>query len=109
MSNQLLLVGSIPLETVEEVIRTFGAPLGRYLATMPDGEVGDRRWWVLRLHYQVFNGHPHLETLRRPAPDDGVERLVPRDRKDGWQFKVKEGVSEVRFGDPGWRLGFTKD
>lgn len=44
-----------------------------------------------------------------PAPDDGVERLVPRDRSDSWQFKVKSGVETVRFGHPGWRLGFTRD
>ena len=38
MGNQLLLVGSIPLDTVEEVMRSFGGPLGRYLPAMPDGE-----------------------------------------------------------------------
>jgi hypothetical protein len=109
MAKPLLLVGSIPLETAEDVMRTFGTPLGPYLATLPDGEVGDRQWWVLRLSFQVFNGHPELDTLKRPAPDNGVERLVPRDRSDMWQFRVKDGVEHVRFGDPGWRLGFTKD
>ena len=109
MSNELLLVGSIPLRNVEEVFRTFGAPLGPYLPAMPDGEVGERRWWVIRIAYQVFNGHPELETLRRPKPDDGVERLVPRDRSDSWQFKVKDGVDAVRFGHPGLRLGFASD
>ena len=94
MSNELLLVGSVPLDTVEEVICTFGGPLGPYLGAMPDGEVGERRWWVIRLSYQVFNGHPELELLRRPKPDDGVERLVPRDRSDSWQFKVKDGVEK---------------
>ena len=51
MGNQLLLVGSIPLDTVEEVMRTFGAPLGQYLPAMPDGEVGERRSWVNRFSY----------------------------------------------------------
>ncbi len=109
MSNELLLVGSIPLPKVEDVFRTFGGPLGPYLPAMPDGEVGERRWWVIRIAYQVFNGHPELETLRRPKPDDGVERLVPRDRADSWQFKVKDGVDAVRFGHPGLRLGFASD
>ena len=89
MSNELLLVGSIPLRNAEEVFRTFGGPLGPYLDAMPDGEIGERRWWVIRIAYQVFNGHPELEMLRRPKPDDGVERLVPRDRSDSWQFKVR--------------------
>jgi hypothetical protein len=109
MADDLLLVGSIPLRSVEEVFRTFGGPLGPYLEAMPDGEVGERRWWVLRLSYQVFNGHPELDVLRRPAPDDGVERLVPRNRSETWQFKVKDGVDSVRFGHPGWRLGFASD
>jgi hypothetical protein len=25
------------------------------------------------------------------------------------QFRVRPGVAQVRFGDPGWRLGYTKD
>jgi hypothetical protein len=29
--------------------------------------------------------------------------------QDMWSFKVKDGVSEVRFGDPGWRLGYARD
>lgn len=109
MVGDLLLVGSIPLDTAEQVIRMFGPPLGPFLQSIPDGEVGDRRWWVLRLSWQVFLGHPSLELIKRPAPDDGVERLVPRDRTDVFAFRVKPGVDIVRFGDPGWRLGFTRD
>ena len=40
MGNDLLLVGSVPLDSVEEVMRTFGGALGRYLPAVPDGEVG---------------------------------------------------------------------
>ena len=35
MSGELLLVGSIPLDTPQEVFQTFGAPLGRYLFACP--------------------------------------------------------------------------
>ena len=93
MGNQLLLVGSIPLDTVEEVMRTFGAPLGRYLPAMPDGEVGERRSWVNRFSYLLFNGHPDLETLRRPPKIDGVEQLLPTKRSESWQFRVRPGVA----------------
>ena len=91
MGNSLLLVGSVPLDTVEEVMRTFGGALAPYLPALPDGEVGERRSWVNRLGYQIFNGHLDLETIRRPKPVDGVEQLLPRGRDDSWQFKVQAG------------------
>ena len=76
MSGELLLVGSIPLDTPEDVFRTFGKPLGKYLFAMPDGEVGPRRHWISRVHYQVLAAHPELEVVQHPAPDEnGVERI----------------------------------
>jgi hypothetical protein len=108
MAGELLLVGSIPLDTVEQVFRKVGGPLGPYLFYMPDGEVGDRRYWIDGIAYRVLNGHPELETLRRPAPDEnGVECWRPRGIHDQFQFRVRPGVERVRFGDPGWRLGYT--
>jgi len=110
MGNELLLVGSIPLDTPQEVFEAFGAPLGKYLFAMPDGEVGPRRHWISRVHYQVLAGHPELEIVQRPAPDEqGVERQFPRNAADAWWFRVKDGVKQVRFGDPGWRLGYARD
>jgi hypothetical protein len=109
MGQTLLLVGSVPLKTVEDVMRTFGGTLGPHLAAIPDGEVGERRSWVLRLSYQVFNGHIDLETMQRPQRVNGIEQLMPRSRDDVWQFRVKDGVERVRFGNPGYRLGYAKD
>jgi hypothetical protein len=109
MPGKLLLVGSAALDTAKEVLETFGATLGPHLSAVPDGEVGSRRHWISRVHYQVFAGHAELEIVRRPRPDNGVERLGPRDSSDSWQFKVKDGVDRVRFGDPGWRLGYARD
>jgi hypothetical protein len=42
MGQELPLVGGVPLKTVEDVVRTLGETLGRYLLAMPDGEVIDR-------------------------------------------------------------------
>jgi hypothetical protein len=110
VSGELLLVGSIPFDTPEEVFQSFGASLGKYLVAMPDGEVGPRRHWISRVHYQVLAGHPELEVVQHPAPDDnGVERQHPRNAADAWWFKVRDGVKQVRFGDPGWRLGYARD
>ncbi len=108
MGQDLLLIGSVPLKSAEEVMSTFGAALAHYLPAMPDGETGERRSWVNRLSYQVFNGHIDLETIHRPQRVNGVEQLLPRGRDDTWQFKVRDGVSTVRFGNPGFRLGYAK-
>lgn len=107
--SKLLLVGSVPFETPQQVFEKFGQPLARYLDAIPDGEVGPRRYWVSGVHYRVFALHPDLEILRRPRRDKGVERLVPHDQTDTWQFKVKQDVKEIAFGDTGWRLGFALD
>jgi hypothetical protein len=109
MQQDVLLVGSIPLDTAEKVFRDFGGPLGLALKTMPDGEVGPRRHWISRIHYQVLAGHPELETVRYPAPENGVERRHPRNAGDSYLFKVKDGVDRVRFGDAGWRIGYARD
>jgi hypothetical protein len=105
----LMLVGSVPFDTAEEVFRVFGGALGPYLATMPDGEVGDRRRWITRLHYQVFNGHPDLEVVRRPSREPGREQLLPHGEADAWQFRVRPGVERIAFDAAGWRLGYAKD
>ena len=93
--------------------RSFSPSVRRWeiiLFAMPDGEVGPRRHWISRVHYQVLAAHPELEVVQRPAPDEnGVERQHPRNAADAWWFKVKDGVNHVRFGDPGWRLGYARD
>jgi len=109
VSSHVLLVGSIALDTVEQVFREFGRPLGSALKAMPDGEVGPRKHWISRIHYEVLAGHPELETVRYPAPENGVERRNPRNASDSYLFKVKDGIEHVRFGDPGWRVGYARD
>ena len=109
MGDKLLLVGSIPYDTAEEAMRAFGGPLGAYLPALPDGETGERRSWVNRFCYLIFNGHPDLETISRPPKVEGVEGLLPRTRAETWKFRVKPGVDSVRFGLPGLRLGYARD
>jgi hypothetical protein len=87
VSGETLLVGSIPLDTVGDVFQTFGAKLGPSLTAMPDGEVGPRKHWISRIHFQVLAGHYQLEAVRHPQPENGVERLYPRNAGDSWLFK----------------------
>ena len=109
MAKDLMLVGSVPYDTAGEVFQTFGTRLGNHLAAVPDGEIGPRKHWISKVHYQVMAAHPEFEVLRHPAPENGVERQNPRDATDSWLFRVKDGVERVRFGDRGWRLGYARD
>jgi hypothetical protein len=109
MQKDLLMLGSVPFETPEEVFKTCGGALGKHMPCMPDGETDERIWWVNMLAYRVYHGHPDIDTLIRPAKIDGVERWRPATLAEVWKFKVKDGVEDVKFGDPGWRLGYAKD
>lgn len=109
MKKDLMMVGSVPLETAEDVFKTCGPTLGKHLPFIPDGEIDERIWWVNMLAYRVFHGHPEIDTVMRPPPENGVEKWRPKDRTELWQFKVKDGVKQVHFGEPGWRLNYTKD
>ena len=109
-SKDLLFLGSIPLDTAEDVFRWIGGSgLAPHAPAAPDGEVGDRSYWIVGLAYRVFNGHPDIETVKFPERIDGVENWKPKDMRDMWSFKVKDGVKAVRFGDPGRRLGYARD
>ncbi len=109
IDKPLMLVGSIPLETVEEVFRACAGAIGTDLFCIPDGEVGDRLWWTNYQCYRVFLGHPDFECVHRPGPVNGVENWRPRNYDDQWRFRVKPGLKAVHFGDPGWRLGYAKE
>ena len=109
MSADLLLVGSVPYDTAPEVFAKFGRPLAAHLKALPDGEVGPRTHWISRIHYQVFALHPDLEIIQRPPLDNGADRLNPHNTRESWRFKVRDGVTKIRFGDPGWRLGYARD
>lgn len=109
MADDLLLVGSIPHDSNFDAMNMFGGPLGANLVALPDGEVGWRRFWITRVHFQVVALHPDIEILQRPRRDNGVERIYPHDATDSWNFKVRDGVERIVFGHPGWRLGYYQD
>jgi hypothetical protein len=99
MSSKVHLVGSVPLDDPEDVLRTCGQRVGGLVAGLPDGEVGDRIVWINFQALRVFYMHPQLESVTRPQPVDGQEQWIPKGLEDHWSFKIKDGVEEVRFDD----------
>src|ERR1041385_7892355 len=88
------LVGSIGLDTVEEVFSTVGALLGRLLPRIPDGDPGPRRLWV-SFQYPLLRSSPFL----RPDPSGALRKT------SGFPLLcLAEGAapSEVRFGELGY-------
>jgi hypothetical protein len=94
-ANDVLLVGSVPLDSAREVFQTCATALGSHLKALPDGEVGARKSWIQCQAKLVFDGHPALETLTRPKSLDGLAG----DYNDNWSFRLKPGVSAVDFED----------
>lgn len=88
------LVGSIGLDSVEEILRTAGMTLGRRLVRVPDGEVGPRRLW-LSFQYPLLRSSPYL----RPDPG-GAVRATSKFPKLCLVEGVKE--EEIRFGELGY-------
>ena len=70
--DKVHLVGSIGLDSVEDVFRTVGRKLGRRLKRIPDGEPGPRRLWV-SFQYPVLRASPYL----RPDPSGEVLTVKP--------------------------------
>jgi hypothetical protein len=88
------LVGSIGLDTVEEVFRSVGKELGPYLQRVPDGEVGGRRQWI-SWQYPLLLSSPYL----RHDPSGAV-----RPTNKFPLLTLAEGVvaADVRFGELGY-------
>jgi hypothetical protein len=63
------LVGSIGIDTVEEVFSTVGRLLGRRLRRVPDGEPGGRRLWA-GWQYPLLRANPYL----RADPSGAVRK-----------------------------------
>jgi hypothetical protein len=94
LPDKIHLVGSIGLDTAQEVFRTVGTAFGSRLKRVPDGEPGPRRLWV-SFQYPLLRSSPYL----RPDPSGAVRKT------SGFPLLcLAEGVapSEVRFGELGY-------
>ena len=88
------LVGSIGLDTVDEVFGTVGKLLGPYLRRVPDGEVGGRRLWI-SWQYPVLRANP----LLRPDPSGAVR---PTNRFPLLALAEGADPAALRFGELGY-------
>jgi hypothetical protein len=87
------LVGSIALDTVEDVFRVTGQLLGRRLKRVPDGEPGGRRLWI-SWQYPLLRANAYLQIDTMALGQAG---MFPK-------LRLAEGVrpDEIRFGELGY-------
>ena len=94
ISDRVHLVGSIGIDTVEEVFSAVGSILGQRIKRVPDGEPGGRRLWAA-WQYPLLRANPYL----RPDPSGAVRKnsRLP-------QLCLAESVnpSEVTFSELGY-------
>src|SRR5215471_4608377 len=78
------LVGSLALDSAEEVFRTTSEILGDRLRRIPDGETGARSIWV-GWQYNTLSRIPGLEAVQRPIKTQGTQV----------EFRPAEGVDPL--------------
>ena len=101
--DRLHLIGSIPLDSSEQVFRRLADELGPFLRCLPDGETGERSRWVY-FQGQMLRAHPDME----------IDPTVPPYPFVQWDGKVVREINQVRFKpgvDPGkvkFETGYDK-
>jgi len=84
-TGKVLLVGSLGLPNAESAFRALSKSLGALAKRYPDGEPGERGYWI-RWQNAVFAAHPQLELIR--------ERKIEgyKDTKTRPLYKIRDGV-----------------
>jgi hypothetical protein len=101
--GSVLMVGSVPAETAEQVFRLLGPGLGEHLIGLSDGEPGYRNKWIVFNAPHVFEPNPGLEATNKPKPNrdksvfGNLEDWVPTSWEEMWRFRVRDGVEKVKF------------
>jgi len=89
----VLLVGSVPLGSAEQVFRTASSILGDRLRRIPDGETGERTNWI-GWQINVFANQPEFEMVP-PGPNEYAAQ--PRAR-----LRQRAGERAIAFGPLGY-------
>jgi hypothetical protein len=95
--DKVHLVGSIPMNSAEEVFIKLSAALGPHLCRLPDGETGERSRWIYWQRTMLEN-HADMEV----DPDVGTMKLHEWDgtllrETDLMRFRAGVDAARVRF------------
>ena len=100
--GHVLLVGSVarPQDgwSVEDVFSRCASTLGTHASMLPDGEIGERNWWIFFLPIRTYSKHADLLTVSAHA----IDNWKPKHRGDYWTFSVHEGLQSLHFDSLGY-------
>jgi hypothetical protein len=109
--GEVMMVGSLPFDTVDEGMRAVGSCLGSHIAAIPDGEVGARKMWCMYLATDTYSTHPDLVETRHPSPEviaNEDKPVADENVRPGaaaeyhWTFRLRDPGRDLDFGDLGY-------
>jgi hypothetical protein len=93
----VMLVGGVPGNSAEEVLRVVAPIVGDLAIGLTDGEFGLRRFWVFFVAINTWDKHPDMELIRpNPEPMPGVPEWLPPDYHACPWWGPKSGVQKLR-------------
>lgn len=101
MGNDIMVVGSVPLDNAEQVFRAVGTALGDRIRAIPDGETGPRLNWI-EWQAPVFEKHPMFQSADS-LPDWRNQDVSGKWRASPWYaLRPDADVGRLRFGPLGY-------
>ena len=98
VTGGVLLVGSVPLRSADEVFQLAATELGDRVDRIPDGETGPRSDWIV-WQYPVLSSRPEFEVC---PPGADSHRALPRLR-----VSDDESIDTLRFEQLGYAQAAT--
>jgi hypothetical protein len=93
VTSELLLVGSLPVQSSEAAFRSGAELFGDLVFALPDGETGPRAAWVGYEREQLARPTPDVIVVEETASPTGR----PRHAYETPIFGIREGVAELHF------------
>lgn len=101
-NGHMMLVGSVARPEdgwdVEDVLRNCANAIGDQVSMLPDGEIGDRYYWINYVARRTYAEHPDMATLSHHTVDD----WKPKSYDDHWLFTIKDGIKDISFDKIGY-------
>jgi hypothetical protein len=93
LENELLLVGSLPVDSTEAAFRSASELFGDLVFALPDGETGPRAAWVGYERERLVRPNSAVETVEETDSPTGI----PRHAYETPVFRVRDGVADLRW------------